>query len=58
VVKGKMQKSIAEILADADADNMSKTEEKKKCGLIYLLLFIFSAIVGIVDLHLSGYLSK
>jgi hypothetical protein len=26
--------------------------------LIYLLLFIFSAIVGIVDLHLSGYLSK
>jgi hypothetical protein len=56
--KGKMQKFIAEILADADADNMSKKEQKEKCADIGLLLLIFSTIVSIVDLHFSGYLSE
>jgi hypothetical protein len=60
-----MQKYVAGILADADADNISKREAKReakkgedKCERIFFLLYLFSAIVGIVDILLSGSLCE
>jgi hypothetical protein len=51
-----MQKCIAGILADADADNMSKKEGNNKCDGTFFLLVIFAAIVAIVDICLNGLL--
>jgi hypothetical protein len=60
-----MQKYVAGILADDDADNISKREAKReakkgedKCLEIFFLLYLFSAIVGIVDILLSGSLCE
>jgi hypothetical protein len=60
-----MQKYVAGILADDDADNISKREAKReakkgedKCSGIFFLLYLFSAIVGIVDILLSGSLCE
>jgi hypothetical protein len=50
--KGKMQKCIGKILADAN--NMSKTEGKNKCDGTFLLLIIFSTMVDFAEILFSG----